>query len=367
MRMKAILFTANKEKGKEVFCEKNLKKIRLEFDIADTIYQKSDIADTIYQKFDIADTTYQKSDIEDIIYQKEDVVSASRDFRDVDVMFSCWGVESFTLEEIQTYFPSLKCIFYVGGSVQYFARPFLESGVRICGSWQANAVAVAEYVVSQMILGIKGTFVSRVNRARDWDEKKKLVLPVKGFYGIKIGILGGGAIGRKVIELLSQFSDNQLELYLYSHSLTEEKAKQLHVKKASVEEIFQECDIISNHIANNPQTFGFYSSKQFDLMGEQVVFINSGRGQQVVERDLAEAMKKRPLSCALLDVTYPEPPEDCCPLLAVDNIFINPHIAGSQNNELERMVDDVLRDAVHFKNGENFDHEITLESLSRLA
>ena len=335
--MKAILFTANTEKGKEVFHEKNLKKIRQEFDIQNTIYRK------------------------------EDIFSHAIDFRDVDVMFSCWGVESFTVQEISEYLPRLKCIFYVGGSVQYFAKPFLESGVRVCGSWQANAVAVAEYVVSQMILGIKGTFVSRINSAQEWDAKKRLVLPVKGFYGIKIGILGSGAIGRKVIELLSNYKDNQLEIYLYSPSLTEEKARELGVKKASVDEIFKECDIISNHIANNAQTLGFYSSKQFELMGEQVVFINSGRGQQVVERDLADAMQKRPLSCALLDVTYPEPPDEDCPFFSVENIFINPHIAGSQNNELERMVDYILRDAIHFKNGEKLENEITLESLSRLA
>ncbi len=245
---------------------------------------------------------------------------------------------------------------------------FFEAGVKICGAWQANAVAVAEYVVSQMILGIKGVFLSRINSANEWDIKKKLVIPVKGFYGIKIGILGGGAIGRKVIELLSHYKDNQLEIYLYSPpSLTDETAKELGVKKASPEEIFKECDIISNHIANNPQTFAFYSSELFNLMGDQVVFINSGRGQQVVEEDLADAMKKRPQSCALLDVTYPEPPKDSCPFFSVENIFINPHIAGSQNNELERMVDYIYEDATALKYGKELKNEIRLEALSRLA
>ena len=102
-------------------------------------------------------------------------------------------------------------------------------------------------------------------------------------------------------------------------------------------------------------------------MGDQVVFINSGRGQQVVENDLAEAMKKRPQSCALLDVTYPEPPNDSCPFFSIENIFINPHIAGSQNNELERMVDCVFEDAISLKYKKELKYEITLEALSRLA
>lgn len=335
--MKAILLTANKEKGQNVYSSKNLEKIRLEFELDSSIYTRNDI------------------------------LSPERDFSDVDVIFGCWGVESFSAQEVKEHLPNLKGFFYVGSSVHYFAKPFLEAGVRISGAWQANAVAVAEYIVSQMILGIKGVFLSRITHHDEWDPKKKLVIPVKGFYGIKIGILGSGAIGRKVIEFLSNYQDNQLEIYLYSPSLTEEKANQLGVKKATIEEIFKECDIISNHIANNPQTFGFYTSEQFELMGEQVVFINSGRGEQVVENDLAEAMRKRPRSCALLDVTYPEPPNDDCPLFSVDNIFINPHIAGSQNNELERMVNYVLRDAINLKQGKAFLYEITLASLSHLA
>jgi phosphoglycerate dehydrogenase-like enzyme len=335
--MKAILLTANKEKGQIVYDHKNLSKISKQFDI------------------------------ENIIYSKKDIVSPENDFSDVEIVFACWGVEDFTVKEVKENLPALKGIFYVGGSVKYFAGPFLEAGVKICGAWQANAVAVAEYVVSQMILGIKGVFLSRINHAGEWDEKKSLVIPVKGFYGIKIGIVGGGAIGRKVIEFLSNYKDNELDIYLYSPSLDHEQAKKLGVKKSSLEEIFHECDIISNHIANNPQTYHFYTSELFELMGEQVVFINSGRGEQIVENDLAEAMKKRPRSCALLDVTYPEPPNDSCPYFSVENIFINPHIAGSQNNELERMVDYILDDAISLKDGKELKYEITLAALSRLA
>jgi phosphoglycerate dehydrogenase-like enzyme len=335
--MKAIILTSNKEMGLNVYNNKSVDKIRKEFDIENTIYTKKDI------------------------------ISSKNDFSDVEIAFGSWGVEEFSVEEIKENLPNLKGIFYVGGSIKYFAKPFLEAGVKISGAWQANAVSVAEYVVSQMILGIKGVFLSRINNANEWKAKKKLVIPVKGFYGIKIGILGSGAIGRKVIEFLSNYKDNQLDIYLYSPSLTDEKAKKLGVKKASPEQIFKECDIISNHIANNPQTFGFYTSELFELMGDQVVFINSGRGDQVVENDLAEAMKKRPQSCSLLDVTNPEPPNDSCPFFSVENIFINPHIAGSQNNELERMFDYVFDDATSMKYGKELKYEITLAALSHLA
>jgi phosphoglycerate dehydrogenase-like enzyme len=335
--MKAIVVTSWLERGQNVYNERKIEEMR------------------------------DFLEIENKIYKREDIISKENDFSDVDMIFATWGMEDYTVEEIKENLPNLKILFYVGGSVKYFATPFLEAGVRISGAWQANGVSVAEYVVSQMILGIKGVFLSRINNASEWASKKELVIPVKGFYGIKIGIVGAGAIGRKVIDLLSNFKDSKLEIYLYSRSLTEERAEELGVKKASLEEIFSKCDIITNHIANNPQTQNFYTKDLFELMGDQVVFINSGRGQQVVERDLAEAMKKRPASCALLDVTNPEPPKEDCPLFEADNIFINPHIAGAQNNELERMVDYLIDDATSFLEGIELKYEITLENISRLA
>jgi len=335
--MRAIILTAWHERGRNVYKDKKIEEIKKYYEITNEIYKK------------------------------EDIISPDNDFSDVEVVFACWGIEEFKVQEIKDNMPDLKALFYVGGSVKYFAKPFLEAGVKISGAWHGNAVAVAEYVVSQMILGIKGVFLSRITKAADWEPKKNLVIPVKGFYGIKIGILGSGAIGVKIIEMLSAFKESKLEIYLYSPSLTEERAQQLGVRKSTPEEIFSQCDIITNHIANNPQTLGFYSKELFDLMGDQVVFVNSGRGQQVVEKDLTEAMKKRPQSCALLDVTYPEPPQKDCPLFEAENIFINPHIAGSQNNELERMVDYVFADAIAFEEGKELQYEITLDKFSRLA
>ena len=335
--MRAIVVTSWKERGENVYNNKKIKEIAQHFEITNQVYAKADI------------------------------VSDGNDFTDVDLIFATWGMEDYSVEEIKTHLPNLKVLFYVGGSVKYFTKPFMEAGVKICGAWQANAVPVAEYVVSQMILGIKGVFISRINKPSEWDPKKNLVIPVKGFYDVKIGIVGGGAIGKAVINMLKNFKDNKLEVYLYSRSLTEQKAAELGVKKTSLEEIFSECDIISNHIANNTQTFGFYNNKLFDLMGERVVFINSGRGQQVVEKDLAVAMKARPASCALLDVTYPEPPDESCPFWDADNIFLNPHIAGSQNNELERMVDYMIEDALSFKDGIELKNEITPEGIKRMA
>lgn len=76
--------------------------------------------------------------------------------RQADYIFSTWGMFSLNEEELKTYFPRLKAVFYAAGSVQGFARPLLKQGVRVFSAFAANAVPVAEYTVAQIILASKG-------------------------------------------------------------------------------------------------------------------------------------------------------------------------------------------------------------------
>ena len=95
------------------------------------------------------------TDCDGELYRKADVLAAPEKFADTEYIFSTWGMPSFTEEEIKTYLPALKAVFYGAGSVQGFARPFLHSGVKVFSAWAANAVPVAEYTVAQIILAGK--------------------------------------------------------------------------------------------------------------------------------------------------------------------------------------------------------------------
>ena len=88
----------------------------------------------------------------------EELDARKEELRKVDYIFSTWGMPEFTEEEIKTLLPNLECVFYAAGSVQYFARSFLNCGVKVFSAWAANAVPVAEYTVSQIILANKGFF-----------------------------------------------------------------------------------------------------------------------------------------------------------------------------------------------------------------
>ena len=122
--------------------------------------------------------------------------------------------------------PSLEALFYGAGSVQGFARPFLESGIKVVSAWGANAVPVAEYTVAQILLGNTGFFrsVRSVNSAKTWHAHDGLVLP--GNYETSVALLGAGMIGRAVIEGLRPYA---LDVIVFDPFLSDVDASSLGV------------------------------------------------------------------------------------------------------------------------------------------
>lgn len=299
---------------------------------------------------------------EDKIYSKADVLQNPESFLDTEYVFSTWGMPAFTEEEIKAYLPALRAVFYGAGTVQKFARPFLNCGVKVFSAWAANAVPVAEYTVAQIILANKGFFKTMRYTDRAAARKEHGAFP--GNYDVKIGIIGAGMIGKMVINKLK---DYRLEVLVFDPFLPEETAAQLGVKKVTLPELFRECQVVSNHLANNAQTRGMLDGKLFESMLPYATFINTGRGAQVVEQDLIRVLKDRPDLTAILDVTYPEPPEPESPLYTLENCILTPHIAGSSGNEVRRMGEYMKEEFQSFLQGNPCRYEVTLEMLETMA
>lgn len=303
--------------------------------------------------------------IEEQIYAKADILREPSRFSDVEFIFSTWGMPEFTKEEIKSCFPSLKCVFYGAGTVQKFARPFLECGVKVFSAWAANAVPVAELTVAQIILANKGYFVSnRTYHTQGNREARDVFNKCRGNYGETVGIIGAGMIGKLVIKMLKQYN---LKVIVFDPFLSDEKADELGVEKCELTELFERAFIVSNHLANNEQTKKMLCYDHFRRMRENAVFINTGRGAQVVEDDLVRALTERPDLTALLDVTNPEPPADDHPFYTLPNCLLTPHIAGSAGDEVARMGEYMLDEYRAFLNGESCKYEVSMKMLETMA
>lgn len=302
---------------------------------------------------------------EDKVYTKNDVMIDPKSFADAEIIFSTWGMPEFTAEEIKTVFPSLKCVFYGAGSVQGFAKPFLECGVKVFSAWAANGVPVAEFTVAQIILANKGFFASsRLLSAGSIKESHTVVPNYPGNFDGKVGIIGAGMIGKMVIRMLREY---RLSCMVFDPFLSDEDAKELGVEKYSLSEIFKECEVVSNHLADNEQTRGILTGELFAMMKPYSTFINTGRGAQVVEAELCDVLQKRPDITALLDVTSPEPPVETSLFFTLPNCILSPHIAGSKGNEVHRMSEYMAEEFRRYLAGDTCLYEVTPKMLETMA
>ncbi len=281
-----------------------------------------------------------------------------------EVAFSTWGMPALSEEEIKKYMPNLKCVFYAAGSVQYFARPFLDCGVRVFSAFAANAVPVVEYTVSQILLASKGFYQGA--------KRYRICLPssfahtqrCKGNFGIKVGLIGLGVIGSGVAEKLK---DYDVEVLAYDPFCSEEKAGKLGVTLTDLETIFRECLVISNHLANKKELKNIFNAKHFKLMQKHSTFINTGRGDQVDEFALAKILLQHPSVTVVADVLKNEKTPFASPLFWCPNAILTPHIAGSMGNETHRMAYYMIDELGRYVSGSKPKYEVTKEMLKTMA
>ena len=305
------------------------------------------------------------AELSDTVYTKEDLLSAPGSFADVNFIFSTWGLQALTEEEIRACLPNLKAVFYAAGSVRFFAEPFMNCGVRVFSGWKANAVSVAEYAVAEILLANKGFFrAARVTSLEEHMAVREGRQRYPGNFDATVGVISYGAVASQVAARLKA---HELNVQIYSWALTAPDVARDGYRLVSLEELFETSDVITNHLPNTDATVGMIDYRLLSRMKPCATFINTGRGLQVVEADLIRVLRERPDITAVLDVTYPEPPEKDSPLFGLKNCVLTPHIAGSIGKEVRRMGVYMAEELQRFVNGEAPFCEVTPELLKTMA
>ncbi len=281
---------------------------------------------------------------------------------DLDVIFSTWGMLSLD-ESTLSKMPRLRAVFYAAGSVQGFACPFLEKGIRVTTARRANGQPVAEFTLAQIILSLKGYFVN----TREYAEKRgnkqgRAVGP--GAYGETVALLGCGTIARHLLGLLRHLD---IKVLVFDPFMDEREAGQLGVTKASLEECFERAYVVSNHIPNMESTWNTLTGSHFASMRKGATFINTGRGATVENAGFVKSFTVRQDLTALLDVTWPEPLPPDSPIFDLPNVHVSTHIAGSTSTEVTRMGDETIQAFYEWLQSGVIRDEVTLKMLDTMA
>lgn len=199
-----------------------------------------------------------------------------------------------------------------------------EKGVVVCNCAGYSTAAVADLVFG-LLISLYRHIRECDQRIRQGETKAGLIGPE--LEGKKFGVIGTGAIGSRVASIARAFG---CEVYAYSRT---PKALD-EVRYTGLNELLEQCDIVSVHVPLNEQTKGMIGREQLNRMKKNAVLINTARGPVVDSEALAQALTEGEIAGCGIDVFEQEPPIQDHPLYHTPNTLLTPHVAFATTEAL---------------------------------
>jgi len=204
-------------------------------------------------------------------------------------------------------------------------------GVIVCTSAGSNHQSVAELTLGLMVAVARQiAHGDRVLRHGGWEP---LVGPE--LWGKTLGIVGLGRIGKAVALLARAFG---MRVIATDIVLDHTFGSVHHVEYVPLPKLLRLADVVSLHCPLTPATRGLMNERTFRLMKPTAYLINTARGPVIDEPALVQAILARRIAGAALDV-FPDEPHIDARLREAPNVVLTPHIGGSANEALERMME----------------------------
>lgn len=151
--------------------------------------------------------------------------------------------------------------------------------------------------------------------------------------GATLGIIGFGRIGQSVAQRAVGFN---MKILFHDPNFVHGRSD-IQACPVELEFLLRNSDFISIHTPLTPDTHHLIDRNAFEMMKSNAILINTARGAIIDPDALYQALHKRRIRAAALDVTEPEPIPPDSPLLELDNLIISPHIASASQSTRERM------------------------------
>jgi D-3-phosphoglycerate dehydrogenase len=242
-----------------------------------------------------------------------------------------------------------------GGPVNVDLDAATGAGVPVVYLPGRNLEAVAEYTVGLMIALPRA--VPRSSRAlRDgrWDASYfRYELTGPELAAATVGVIGAGAVGRRVADLVAAFGSRVLvhDPYVEADTL---RAAGFH--PVSFEQLLAGSDIVTVHARLTDSTRRMFDAAAFRAMRPGAWFVNTARGELVDQHALLGAIEDGHVAGAALDVFDPEPPQPDDPLLQRPEVLATPHLAGASREVATGSAARVAREVAHYLRTGEIEH-----------
>lgn len=247
-------------------------------------------------------------------------------------------------EEVTANASNLKFIDVAFTGVDHIPMDFAKNrGIAVSNASGYADQAVAELCISFMIQLLRDLAKAEKNTC---EGGTKAGLNARLLQGKTLGILGAGAIGKRVAKLAKAFGAKVI-----AHNRKPVKDDSID-DNVSFDDLLAKSDIISIHTPLTPETKGMIGEKELKKMKKSAFIINTGRGPVIDSNALANALNNNEIAGAALDVFDMEPPlpEDY-PLLKAKNAILTPHLAFYSEESLEDRAKIVFNNLFAWLNG----------------
>jgi glycerate dehydrogenase len=211
-------------------------------------------------------------------------------------------------------------------------------GIAVANIRNYSGVSVPEHCFTLMLALRRNlrAYVADVEAGR-WERSSRFCLldhPIGDLAGSRLGIVGYGALGRRVAQIGQAFG---MRIATTSRSPVDEPG----VEQLELDELLATSDVVSLHLPLVDATRNLIGARELGLMKPSALLINTARGGLVDEDALAEALMRRTIGGAGFDVLSKEPPSQANPLLGLrlPNFILTPHVAWASSGAMQTLAD----------------------------
>jgi D-3-phosphoglycerate dehydrogenase / 2-oxoglutarate reductase len=253
-----------------------------------------------------------------------------------------------------------------GGPVNVNVEVASEKGVPVCYAPGRNAAAAAEYAM--------GLILSAMRRIQEAHSTLSSGQWRGDFYayeecgieldGSTVGLVGFGAIGRRVARVLVAFG---AEVLVYDPFVDAADVEDAGGSPAELHALLERSRVVSLHARLSPDTQGMIGAREISRMPQGSVLVNTARGGLLDYEALCDALESGHLGAAALDVYPEEPVPEDSRLLKAPRLVLSPHIAGATKETAQRAARIAAEEVGRYVRGEQLVNVINREAMGDLA
>ncbi|MCS5349569.1 phosphoglycerate dehydrogenase [Staphylococcus aureus] len=289
-------------------------------------------------------------DVEFKFYKKASEIPES-DLANLDILI---GYDGGIDEAFLRRCPNLKWIAWFATGVNTLPLDYIANqGILLTNGKGVQAKQLSEYILAFILDDYKKMKLSYDNQQQHIYDSK---ITGKRLSGQTVVFLGTGAISKRTAKLAKAF--NMHLVGLSKSGQDKEEFDEIYSIR-SIESILPKADIVVNALPETKETIHLLKRQHFEIMKDEALFINIGRGSVVDEQTLIEVLKNKIIRHAYLDVFENEPLKPNHELYELENVTITAHITGNDYDAKYDLLDIFKNNLVNFLNkGDLIENEV---------